>query len=380
MSEWGSPEWQARNRAWLQQKMQPIDNAYRGLLDKLDYYIPGDYGGKSFGQSVDGLLNFTKEASPGADVRDMRDGSRQTMQGLLGGDMSQSLQGLGLLGLGTIGMVPGAGDVAKSVGKKARGIDAYHSSPHSFDNFKNEAIGTGEGAQAYGHGHYFAQVEDVAKAYKDAGIEVSPRLRMVLDNNDGDVAKSIKAMKKAIKQNVNGGAEVFGPLIEEAQRIPKGNTYKVRLNVDKNRLLDWDKPLREQTKEVQDAYKKAYMRAINTGDETGDLLSELFDGGSSLRNEDMGLLYNSKGGQSYKELKQKFKTPQELTDALIDSGLDGVQYFDQFSRFKNGNGTRNYVVFDPMKIEILKKYGLLAPLAAGSVGAGLLSQEGQKDY
>lgn len=113
MSEWGSPEWQARNRAWLQQKMQPIDNAYRGLLDKLDYYIPGDYGGKSFGQSVDGLLNFTKEASPGADVRDMRDGSRQTMQGLLGGDMSQAGQGVGTMTLGAIGTMPGFGDLAK---------------------------------------------------------------------------------------------------------------------------------------------------------------------------------------------------------------------------------------------------------------------------
>ncbi|CAB4145377.1 hypothetical protein UFOVP473_1, partial [uncultured Caudovirales phage] len=45
----------------------------------------------------------------------------------------------------------------------AKGITAYHGSPHSFDRFSLDKIGTGEGAQAYGHGLYFAQSEDVAK-------------------------------------------------------------------------------------------------------------------------------------------------------------------------------------------------------------------------
>ena len=32
------------------------------------------------------------------------------------------------------------------------GITAYHGSPHTFDKFNPAKIGTGEGAQAYGHG------------------------------------------------------------------------------------------------------------------------------------------------------------------------------------------------------------------------------------
>jgi len=44
------------------------------------------------------------------------------------------------------------------------GIIAYHGSPHSFDKFSMDKIGTGEGAQAYGHGLYFSDVEDVAKS------------------------------------------------------------------------------------------------------------------------------------------------------------------------------------------------------------------------
>src|SRR5690606_18965584 len=47
------------------------------------------------------------------------------------------------------------------------GIRAYHGSPHDFDRFSMDKIGTGEGAQAYGHGLYFAEAEDVARSYRD---------------------------------------------------------------------------------------------------------------------------------------------------------------------------------------------------------------------
>src|SRR5882762_11676931 len=45
-------------------------------------------------------------------------------------------------------------------------ITAYHGSSHDFDRFDLSRIGTGEGAQAYGHGLYFAENEGVAKDYK----------------------------------------------------------------------------------------------------------------------------------------------------------------------------------------------------------------------
>lgn len=50
-------------------------------------------------------------------------------------------------------------------------LKAYHGSPHDFDEFSTEAIGTGEGAQAYGRGLYFAEREGTAKSYRDALTE-----------------------------------------------------------------------------------------------------------------------------------------------------------------------------------------------------------------
>ena len=50
-----------------------------------------------------------------------------------------------------------AGALGSAGGK---GIKAYHGSPHDFDRFDLSKIGTGEGAQAYGHGLYFAENVD----------------------------------------------------------------------------------------------------------------------------------------------------------------------------------------------------------------------------
>ena len=48
----------------------------------------------------------------------------------------------------------------------AKGISAYHGSPYDFEKFDLTKIGTGEGAQAYGHGLYFAENPAVAEDYR----------------------------------------------------------------------------------------------------------------------------------------------------------------------------------------------------------------------
>ena len=60
------------------------------------------------------------------------------------------------------------GAALATAGEQPKGITAYHGSPHDFDKFSLDAIGTGEGAQAYGHGLYFADSEGVARSYRDA--------------------------------------------------------------------------------------------------------------------------------------------------------------------------------------------------------------------
>ena len=47
-------------------------------------------------------------------------------------------------------------------------IKAFHGSPFKFAKFSKKAIGTGEGAQAFGHGLYFTDSKDIGKHYRKA--------------------------------------------------------------------------------------------------------------------------------------------------------------------------------------------------------------------
>jgi hypothetical protein len=64
---------------------------------------------------------------------------------------------------------PTAGRMAEGYLQRTGGIlplDVYHGSPYKFDRFDASKIGTGEGAQTYGHGLYFAENPDVARQYQ----------------------------------------------------------------------------------------------------------------------------------------------------------------------------------------------------------------------
>jgi hypothetical protein len=46
-------------------------------------------------------------------------------------------------------------------------VDAFHGSPYQFDKFFTEKIGSGEGAQAFGWGLYFTDLESIARGYAE---------------------------------------------------------------------------------------------------------------------------------------------------------------------------------------------------------------------
>ena len=55
------------------------------------------------------------------------------------------------------------------------GFRLYHGSPHDFDRFSMSKIGTGEGAQVYGHGLYFTETPDIGRGYRDNVFGAPPR-------------------------------------------------------------------------------------------------------------------------------------------------------------------------------------------------------------
>lgn len=99
----------------------------------------------------------------------------------------------------------------------------YHGSPADFNKFSNEAIGTGEGAQAHGVGHYAAKNKDVAEGYAD-------RLSSNLYSNSSKIENT---PLKSLTDDTKTSLQIDGRDITEAR-------LKNDLSYYKNKLQDME--------------------------------------------------------------------------------------------------------------------------------------------
>jgi hypothetical protein len=177
---------------------------------------------------------------------------------------------------------PAAGNGAGSA-PPAPTINAYHGSPHDFDRFDISRIGTGEGAQAYGHGLYFAENEGVARSYRDTlakSARTAPNAapgtngaEFYLKNAGGDIGNAVAAIKRDM-ENGRDTDRLYGePLSKALERLQSGDVnkipgrmYQVAIKADPDHFLHWDKPLSEQSE-----YVKGKLNALDIPDEKAEM-------------------------------------------------------------------------------------------------------------
>lgn len=178
-------------------------------------------------------------------------------------------------------------------------IKASHGSPHLFDRFDFSKIGTGEGAQAYGHGGYFAQGFDspVAKEYQKqlaadvqlkgqpfysgkSGKQLSttgnPELDDYLMANLGDVGAARANLLSDLRAVRSGGGDVkdyqrtladLRNIRGDVKNADLGHLYNVELKwpdaaretadpLGEHHLLDWDDVLSKQPTHIQQTLKR----------------------------------------------------------------------------------------------------------------------------
>ena len=281
-----------------------------------------------------------------------------------------------------------AGEAAKKGEQAAsQGFKAYHGSPHKFDAFDLSKIGTGEGAQAYGHGLYFAGNEDVAKGYRD----VLSGERYMTQNGELWSPDSLQHMNVRVAAG-KSGTDLDVPLqkaydlyktappatkglLEQDIRTLEalkasggisahnGHMYEVNINANPEHFLDWDAPFSAHPPEVRQSVIGA---AKSLGNWRGDMLAADLSSGA-----DTNL------GGVYTRMKQAAGSDEAATQAFLSSGAPGIKYLDQGSRGA-GEGTRNYVVFDPATIAILRRYGILGPVLGGGAVAASQYQPPQQ--
>lgn len=233
------------------------------------------------------------------------------------------------------------GNLRELPGAKTGAI-VYHGSPHRFDKFDMSKIGTGEGAQVYGHGLYFAENPGVAKSYRDTLTMnqlggTREQAAMVFDElaRPGTIQgkvpmgpnQTLVSREQLAEDFVSGRRNIFDfppaiqKRVEEAIRS-KGSLYKVDLPDDQiAKMLDWDAPLSQQAPEVQQAL------ASLMGPENMHLVPKKLSGQdlyATIRNimEERGVPLN----------QLAVKTSEELNRA----GVPGIKYFDQGSRASAG--------------------------------------------
>jgi hypothetical protein len=280
------------------------------------------------------------------------------------------------------------------LGKIARSIRAYHGSPYDFERFDISKIGAGEGAQAYGHGLYFAENPVVAESYKNAmrvtdmdwpvvggdpnwkvpawvarGSQSSPQR---LDEILADFRNRVKEARMDRPENVQGLENIVNALdavkAGKAELKKPGHMYEVNIRADPEQFLNWDIPLSQQSPEVQSILANPERLGLKPAgplgergwygytDPQGRLIGSAKTGGTPAQPFNPAELGQSlyKGGGTW--------NPEEATAILREAGIPGIRYLDQGSR-GGGAGTSNYVLFRDDIIDILRKYGLIGGAA-----------------
>ncbi len=270
---------------------------------------------------------------------------------------------------------------AQRAGSLLSPLTVFHGSPHKFSKFDASKIGTGEGAQAYGHGLYFAESPAVAKGYQnrlaggtdpyqyqyqgqmyEPGSEKNPVTHALglIYHQGSKFAQNIakQGLKDAKAGDAfaldMGGVDYYQRMLDVAKTAKKsdiqatqGAFYKVDLPDEQiAKMLDWDKPLSQQPEAVQKLAKEFNLtrNASNTGESKGSYIYQ------NLATRLAEPPFNE---------RSPFSSGAPIASAkLKELGIPGIRYLDQGSR-GGVKGTSNFVVFpgEENKLRIMEVNG-----------------------
>jgi hypothetical protein len=229
-------------------------------------------------------------------------------------------------------------------------ITTYHGSPYLFREFDPARVGTGEGEQAYGVGAgYTAEARAVAEEYRrvvqadKSGGYPSFLARSSYAESGGDKEKAAASLNESIARlerdrgflrnamNVDEAIQSYQDALKVLKDIQPNQNYLYKGEIPDEILpsfLDWDKPLSEQSKEIQDVAKELLpkLRTVNPDIKLDNMTGEG--------------LYRSY--QAYRG-----NQPDFATEGLQAIGVRGIRYLDQGSRGVSGRGTSNFIPFRP---------------------------------
>lgn len=264
---------------------------------------------------------------------------------------------------------------------------AYHGSPHrGIEQFTTQKMGTGEGAQAYGWGMYFAQSKDIAEFYRKtlseqaltvggAPIDATNPTHIAagaLNANKGDVAAAIADLESSMAAPhlyPDGATAVYADAVAVLQSgvpLPEvkesaGQLYEVEVPDDGD-MLDYDAALKDQPEKVRKALEglgfpaEQYRVPLDNGASAG-LWNTLDEARKALAKAgSSGRIVNQpnsiSGAKIYSSLQMRLGSDEAASRALFAAGIPGLRFLDASSRGAQADSkTRNYVIFDDSAVK-----------------------------
>lgn len=272
-------------------------------------------------------------------------------------------------------------------------IKSYHGSPHLFSGLDATKIGTGEGAQAYGYGHYSAGEEGIAEGYRDKlsrghyaqifnadGTQI-PTNNLDLNNPrelaldffrvyEGNHSRTQDALLGGAEERrrylkMGGNPEVINrylteaPLYQQAFEHAKtletegvygkrGHMYEMQINAEPHQMLDWDAKFGDHHPDVQAKLSTLAPGATvrPTPGPWGDYsiyrpgdIGAYAGADTPERAQQLANQMNAErtGKQVYHELLSNSPSHDMYPDKWVaeqlrTSGIPGIQYYDGSSR------------------------------------------------
>jgi len=261
----------------------------------------------------------------------------------------------------------------------AGAIDVAHGTPHGpFDEFKDEHVGSGEGEQAFGWGHYVAGREAIAEYYAKTladkgdffdGVKYNPKdprhnASSGLERYKEILGDPTTARREYVKDQLDYASEARQYAIDHPKEADKwievAKLHETRADIIKNgeeakitpgkamvahatidaepeHFLRWDEQFAKQSDYVKSVIESRLPFQVTnnmTGQDVVEALVEHLD---------------INGGYSASDV---YKQASKILD---EAGIRGVMYPDSASRGPKTEGVNfNYAVFDPKKVKINK--------------------------
>ena len=248
-------------------------------------------------------------------------------------------------------------------------LDVYHGTPHRFEpteanplgEFDASKIGTGEGAQAYGHGVYLAEDPKIAAEYskrlwanknylghpeinaaeKKASNAANAWFQSVIDGAPTETKAKLKAVYETADAELKTTKSQYGRQMYKAD-LPDEM-------IDK--MLDWDEPIGAGRENLLAEIAKNPKLDVKQYEELLGLTPK------SVNQQETGEML-------YKALREDLGSDKKASAVFQQAGFPGVKYLDALAKKRRSDfdwtdkkDKRNFVVFpgEEKKVRILER-------------------------